>query len=478
MEIYEEGEMQYGGDLLQSSSNKLAYTAPTIAIVDDAHPFDLEAYTSGYSGRSAIDRLIHIISHAPSLASQALKRSLELLVEPNQRDVSLFQSILAAYTHTSETHSTDVPPFEALIPDQMPYFRWMEATSERNTEERTKLEVELKTYTNNMIKESIRLAHRDLAAFHRACGSFESSLRHYTKSREFSTTPAHMLEMCLSVLELLIEHRNYAHITTYVFKAESALDAAMAQASSGGNSGGGSTAKRNDAFKPTESKLSLSSALSLFHTRSYAKAAPKFLVPGTSSAWAGSLLHPGDSGIYGTLCALATMERAEVKRRYAAGDSALGEGEGMKDLVDAWLGSRFKNVIQLLDKHSTRFALDPLLAPHLTALTQALRSRALTLYFQPFSTIRLERMSAAFGWTLDETEREVVALIRRGEIAGRVDSSNKVLRARQRDERTVVYDRALRRGQEMERATERLLLRMRLQQADLVVRKAPVPAQE
>ena len=56
------------------------------------------------------------------------------------------------------------------------------------------------------------------------------------------------------------------------------------------------------------------------------------------------------------------MERAEVKKRYAAGDSVLGEGEGMKDLVDAWLGSRFKNVIQLLDRHSVRLSFNLLSA--------------------------------------------------------------------------------------------------------------------
>jgi COP9 signalosome complex subunit 1 len=49
------------------------------------------------------------------------------------------------------------------------------------------------------------------------------------------------------------------------------------------------------------------------------------------------------------------------------------------------------------------------------------------LYFQPFATIRLDRMSAAFGWTVDEVEAQVVGLIQSGDIQGRVDSQNKVL---------------------------------------------------
>ena len=48
------------------------------------------------------------------------------------------------------------------------------------------------------------------------------------------------------------------------------------------------------------------------------------------------------------------------------------------------------------------------------------------LYFQPFATIKLERMSIAFGWTLEEVEYHVVNLIQSGNIQGRVDSQNKV----------------------------------------------------
>ena len=38
-------------------------------------------------------------------------------------------------------------------------------------------------------------------------------------------------------------------------------------------------------------------------------------------------------------------------------------------------------------------------------------------------------MSLAFGWTVEEVERHVVALIQSGDIKGRVDSQNKVSRS-------------------------------------------------
>lgn len=60
-------------------------------------------------------------------------------------------------------------------------------------------------------------------------------------------------------------------------------------------------------------------------------------------------------------------------------------------------------------------------------VAQHLRQTAIVLYFQPFETIRLDRMASAFGWSIEEVEREVVALIQSGQIQGRVDSQNKVM---------------------------------------------------
>lgn len=42
----------------------------------------------------------------------------------------------------------EIPPLDT---------KWVEETVSKNQSERVKLEVELKTYTNNMIKESIRV---------------------------------------------------------------------------------------------------------------------------------------------------------------------------------------------------------------------------------------------------------------------------------------------------------------------------------
>jgi COP9 signalosome complex subunit 1 len=157
---------------------------------------------NSYAGRAAMDRLIYIISLSPSLAPQAFKRAFQRLTAPTQRDTEYYKAILGTYENVSSRPGVRLPPMEELLPDHSPYLAWIEETNERNNAERRKLEVELKTYTGNMIKESIRMAYRDLSIFFRATGSFEGSLRHLTKSREYCSSTQEMLEMCLSVLEV------------------------------------------------------------------------------------------------------------------------------------------------------------------------------------------------------------------------------------------------------------------------------------
>lgn len=149
-----------------------------------------------------MDRLLYIISLSPSLAPQAFKRAFQLLVKPSQRDTDYYKTIVGTYEDVFSRPGVRLPPADELLPDHSPYLAWVEETNERNNAERRKLEVELKTYTGNMIKESIRMAYRDLSNFFRATGSFEGSLRHLTKSREYCSSTQDMLEMCLSVLEV------------------------------------------------------------------------------------------------------------------------------------------------------------------------------------------------------------------------------------------------------------------------------------
>jgi len=159
------------------------------------------------------------------------------------------------------------------------------------------------------------------------------------------------------------------------------------------------------------------------------------------------LIAPGDIGIAGTLCALASLSRAAIKSQLLENDSFsvyIEYEPHVRELVEAYMASKFSTVLELLERYSvgstiatldrnvhspnpqTRHLVDVHFGQHVKNLTDLIKSRALVLYFQPFSSIKLERMATAFGWTVQQVEEQVVNLIQAGEIRGRVDSQNKV----------------------------------------------------
>ncbi|KAL4067501.1 26S proteasome subunit RPN7-domain-containing protein [Scleroderma yunnanense] len=444
--------------------------------VDDDHAFDLDAYIASYSGRTAVDRLIVIISTCPSIAQQALQLALAHI--SRLRDPSLVSLVVSAY---ESVLSSPAGAAAGLLPvgDVVQVdVSWIDEVTKQNAAERTKLEVELKTYTNNMIKESIRMGHRDLGDFFRSTGEFAYALKHYTKSREFCSTSQHVLDMCLSVLELAIEQRNYAHIPSYVYKAEGALESVAATAAASAAQGNNATAITPTQTQPppfrgkaatereqVQTKLDFALALSHLGTGAYDKAATAFLKL--------DLVAPSDIAIYGILCALGSLSRSTVKSHTLAHTvfaTYIEQEPYIRDLVQAYLSSNFKTVLELLARYSTRHYIDIHLSLHVPELTRLIRNVAVVLYFEPFETIRLARMAAAFGWTVDELEREVVGLIQGGRIMGRVDSQNKILVAKKTDHRAELFTHAMKTASQIQSMNRKLLLRMRLQQADLVVK--------
>ncbi|KAH9854527.1 G protein pathway suppressor 1 [Lenzites betulinus] len=445
--------------------------------VDEAHPFELEAYISSYSGRTYIERLLHIMPLCPPLAPQALQLAIAEALKG--RDTHLYRLIFHTYERVRQDATDELPELSALATvDQA----WLDETAARNLAERTKLEVELKTYSSNMIKESIRMAHRDLGDFYRADGESSAALKHYTKSREFCTTSQHVLDMCLSVIELLIEQCNYSHIATYVFKAEAALDSASTVRTNTGpeapaGSAQASKEKRTAERERVQTKLDVAAALSHLGQGSYEKAAHTFLKAGPVKGldeWSGKIIAPGDIAIYAILCALATFTRPAIRTHILDNDNFgmyIEQEPYVRELVESYMSNRFKNVLDILERYSTRHSVDIHLLPHVTSLTNLIRNETLVLYFQPFSSIRLDRMGQAFGWTVDEIEQQVVTLIQSGHIKARVDRQNKILKAKETDERAALFAKAIKSGQERQAADRKLLLRMRLQQADLIVKQ-------
>jgi COP9 signalosome complex subunit 1 len=146
----------------ESSLPQNSSRTPLNVRVDDDHPFDIDAYMTGYSSmcssiglqltdplifwdtdRNAAVRLLFIARNAPRLHDRAIQLASELVLKT--KDVKLYGDILSEANSPHSSHH--------LTPNH----KWVEETTHRNTSEKDRLEVDLKTYTTNLIKESIRV---------------------------------------------------------------------------------------------------------------------------------------------------------------------------------------------------------------------------------------------------------------------------------------------------------------------------------
>lgn len=127
--------------------------SPPVVYVDDNHPFDLDSYISNYTGRAAIDRLTHIVSVCPSVAVDAFTLAVRLIQKAH--DPGLFQTLCHAYEQVAAYSNVKLPSISELPAIQT---KWTDDTLKKNQSEKMKLEAELKNYSNNMIKESIRVS--------------------------------------------------------------------------------------------------------------------------------------------------------------------------------------------------------------------------------------------------------------------------------------------------------------------------------
>jgi len=105
------------------------------------------------TGHTVVDRLIHIVLSCPSLAPEAFQLCVQYIHQ--SRDPSLYQNLLQAYDQVASCTEISLPnPMDLAELDT----KWADEVLTRNQADRVKLEVELKTYSNNMIKESIRVS--------------------------------------------------------------------------------------------------------------------------------------------------------------------------------------------------------------------------------------------------------------------------------------------------------------------------------
>lgn len=390
---------------------------------DALPPVDLEALTSNYSGNACLNRLLFIAEHAAqeSLKLDALKVAANILKTGENTRL---------YAQVIERIGGRLGPAYELDKE------WVDEVDRRAAKRQEILDAELNGYKTNMIKESIRMGHNDLGDFFYERGDLQAAFKCYVRTRDYCTTPRHVVAMCLNVIRVSVESENFAHVQNYVQKALQVPDL-----------------HSNEPL--VVAKLGCAAGLAALASRRYALAARKFTELGVEMGNSyEEVISPQDVAVYGGLCALASLDRAELKERVLDNVSFRAHLEvvpDVRELINDFHNSRYSACLACLERMRPQLALDIHLHGHVESLYQQIRHRALVQYTMPYTTVDLPRMAAAFRTDTVALEKELVALIMDEKIKARIDSQNKVLHARHANQRNATYARALAAGAEYRR---------------------------
>lgn len=107
-------------------------------IINEDDPFDLKSYVEPYNDRRRIERLLFVARSCPALRVQAYKAALNSIKQCSL-DYRLFLEVLVECKELDWDES------------------WAEDAKAKQENGLEKLDVELKNYQNNLIKESIRV---------------------------------------------------------------------------------------------------------------------------------------------------------------------------------------------------------------------------------------------------------------------------------------------------------------------------------
>jgi COP9 signalosome complex subunit 1 len=342
--------------------------------------------------------------------------------------------------------------------------QWIEQKSKKSALKLEKLDVDLKNYKSNSIKESIRRGHDDLAEHYLESGDLQNALKCFSRARDYCTSAKHVVNMCLNVIKVSIYLNNWAHVLNFVVKAENTPD--------GMESTKPSTGK--DASATIATRLRCAAGLAELAGKKYKAAAKYFLQANFDHCDNfGDMISQSNIAVYGGLCALATFDREELQKNVISSSSFklfLELEPYVRDIIFKFYESKYATCLRLLDEMKDNLFLDIYLAPHVRKLYNQIRNRGLIQYFSPYASADLNKMAESFNTTVPALENELMQLILEGQIQARIDSHNKILYAKNIDQRSVTFERSLRMGEEYERRTKLMMLRAAIVRVQIQVK--------
>eukprot|EP01006_Ploeotia_vitrea_P059358 TRINITY_DN71_c0_g1_i1.p1 TRINITY_DN71_c0_g1~~TRINITY_DN71_c0_g1_i1.p1 ORF type:complete len:437 (+),score=42.18 TRINITY_DN71_c0_g1_i1:46-1356(+) len=403
---------------------------------------DLEQYINQYTGGTKVLRLLHIFENVPQLSVEAARLALAELKKGS--NTVMYRDFCAKL----QAKAMSSPPDET----------WATMVDERAAKQLERLDSELSSAKQNLIKESIRLDLNELGNFYYERGDLPTAIKNFSKTRDCCTSAKHILEMCLNVTRVAIELGSWNVVQQYVNKAEQNVEAAK--------------------DKKEVAKLKVAAGLAALADGKFLAAARKFIEtnPELGNGY-NEVVSANDIAVYGGLCALASFDRSALKSKVIdnVGFKAFLElVPEVRELIKDFYDSKYATCLSALDKLKDNLLIDIHLRQHVEHIYNTIRQRALKQYVSPFLSVDLNKMASAFNTTVPALEKELATLIQGG-VQARIDSHNKILYARRDNQRVLTFEKVIASGRDFVKETEANVRRLNMLKTDFSVRAPQRP---
>ncbi|KAK1923869.1 putative cop9 signalosome complex subunit 1 [Papiliotrema laurentii] len=492
----------------------------------DAGTFDWNAYQGTYKGRALIVRLMHIATlvrlplpaNAPpppppllQLMRSALERVTALLkestwdVQTYTQAITLLDAIDSIERRSQAGMDVDTPSGGAGTGSGAD-MDWVETARENEKKESAKLDVELRGYMSNLIKESIRLTYLAFGELSLKAGSSSAAMKNFSAAREYSTSGQHHLDLQTAIIDTCLSYNLISSISGHITKLEAALNRLYPAPGSDKQPGGGPGKSTQDMASMTASdvrdsrerqakgsavrqkvgvQIRVARGLLALSNRRFEEAGRNFAEIGEEGGlndWEGVAISTSDVALITALCVLSTGDRSRIRRvlleRTSFRTSLEDSQTWVLDLINAFIAAEYSKASQTLQRAEPFLLLNPYLAPHISEFRLLLDSRSIVQYVEPFLTVKIATMASSFGVPESSMLDQIVDLIHKGKIKGKVDLIDRVLVLKEADPRSKVIAHALAVGKETTAASHAALVRMRMHEAGIAVDPKPIKADE
>ncbi|KAJ8124725.1 hypothetical protein O1611_g8916 [Lasiodiplodia mahajangana] len=412
-------------------------------IVQDVPKLDLELYIANYKGRTRFERLLLIGQSSVPLCLDALKAAVTEAKKGKdvQRYREAWEYIRLAGPNEPEAQYDDA---------------WASATTKSNQAITRQLETELKGYKNNLVKESIRIGHRDLGEHLESIGNLNGAADAYVKMRPDASTVSHVIDVGKHTNSIMLQKRDWTGILANLKQIAPP----------------GMTPEDISREQPYQRMVA---GLAYLGSEKYADAAKHFLDAGDPIMCQNfnDVASSNDVAIYGGLLALASMERDELQRKVLDNSSFRNYLElepQIRKAVSMFVNCRYSSCLEILERSRADYLLDIYLQKHIPKIFSLIRKKCIIQYLVPFSCVTLSSMNTVFAKPNESLETELISMIKSGELKARINTIDKLLVMASSEPRAAMQAKALETVKNYEKEALERIRRMSLAAADLEVK--------